>query len=273
MKTCRLFFLIFLSSIQFLLLLPASAQQNERPLKEAVSDILTNTKETNERLSSDVQALFDGVKKSISDANKIYNKLDKKYSNKESLTTGEKEELLNIMREIHSMYKRIDENRDILHNQLLQYNDNLDLQSERTKGLVFTYKRKLRESESLNSELITKSELTEIEKQDLEFSKINIIALDAIVKKLEKVQGRVEQIKRDYQRANDEITMFFNTIKNATETTKNLVDYFEFDLEFDKILKNTENIKNLNDLTKGITNSLLKLSESINELREASKTF
>jgi len=244
----------------------------EKSLHDEVSEIFQNASGVDKHLKIDVKALADGVKKSILESNKISKKLSNVLNPNTAgkLTMKEKRELLDAMKQIYEIYKNIDDNRDQFTKLLLKYDENLDLQSQKIQNLINTYKQQLKTLEEQNLELSKKKpDISKREKQDLEFTEINIPINKAKIEKLEMVELLIDQIRRDYTKTNEEIMLFFNAVKNGTLTSKNLIEYFEFDIELEKILQSIDSVKNLNDLTKGIQDSLQNISESIRNLGKA----
>lgn len=257
-------------------LLSSQSNDDEKSLYEEVSDIYQDAKKIDKHLKIDVNALDKGVKKSIFESNKISKRLSRVLgpNTEGKLTMKEKRELLDAMKQIYEIYKSIDENRDQFTKLLQNYDDNLDIQSQKIQTLINTYKKELKVLEEQNSELSKKKpNISKRDKQDLEFTEINIPITKAKVEKLETVEILIEQIKRDYTKTNDEILLFFNAVKNGTITAKNLIEYFEFDIELEKILQNIEGVKDLNELTKGIQDSLQNISDSIQKLGKATENL
>lgn len=264
-----------ISFFLFAIYSPAFSQSEEKSLKEEVNEISNKAGDISYKLEIDINTLFKDVQKSIDEANSISKKLKKKISDKagKDISVKESEYLLNTIKQVHEIYKAIDKDRDLLFDLLRNYNNDLGIEIQKAKSLLGKYRIKLRENEEIYKYLITKTELTRQEKQDLDFCQTKINALKGIVGYLELVKNQVEKVKRDYDRTDEEVSYFFNAIRNGAEATQYLMEYFELNLEYEKVLQNAQNIINLEELTKGISDSLRQLSESVLELGRATENF
>lgn len=236
---------------------------------QEVKEIVEETKITGSEFSEDVTKLFEAVETAADEANKISKRLEKKYSNNESLSLSEREGLAKTIREIHELYKSIDLNRETYQRLLNRYDLTMDQYIERARNIKSDYQRDLDKNSYKKELLVNKPNRTEIDEDDLKACMDNIKIIEGILTYMNRFMNEIEGVKKNYVKINDDVSRFLNYIKNGAETTKYLTDYFEFTLEFEKVKENADNIVKLSDLREKMSESLKNLANSIEQLERA----
>lgn len=271
LKTKRYIFPFSLFALVFFFTTVA-AQDDGSFVKKEVSQVLNETETVNDRLNIDMNAMFELVKQATDQAEKASKKISRKYSGAvlEELSTKDKRELLDELWEIHNAYKLIDEKREILYELLKNYNSSLEGQTERIESLISNFQKKLQENKNELREVETKIARTAIEETDYEFSKMNVENLNLLINYLRLVKARIKEVQFNYSKANSDISNFFHTVKKGREAMGYMINIFELNLEMEAILARANDMLNLNELTRRITESLKNLSNSVQELRSVS---
>lgn len=244
------------------------AQIEPGQVKQEVSVLYKNAEKVEQRLSLDLEAMFQIIDEAIEKANQATDRIQK-LSKKKKLTEKDNKLTLEMLIKLHSAYELLDSKREILYQQLRGYDKSLAAQTDRVDKLLADYEKRLEQNSRKVDNLNSKIELDRGEKSDLAFAQMNEKNIRVIIDYLSGFRIKIKEVKINYAEIDKDIMYFFRNIKNGRESIGYMIDVFELGLELDSILDTTNDINRLNELSDNIVKSLENLTDSIGELKNA----
>lgn len=217
----------------------------------------------NHILIKDMNDFIDLVEEAIRDGNKISRRLENKMADDGKLSGSEKKSIMQGIENIHAIYSYLNENREIMNANILQYNKDFNVEFDKNTRMIQKYNQALSENTATVNALLKITNRSYQQEADLKFSQYNVEIANRTLKNLQIFQLNVSNIRNEFRTAQEKFADFFTLIKNGEKTTGYLVDYFQTIISLEALNDVSDNLVTIDLLTEDIMNSIEQFANSI----------